>query len=116
MTNDILIFKKKNILTLFTTKEGLNEVQKIIKQIEPFKKQYTTVHILEHSKESFSKLLDMFHIDKNLKFKNLIVISTNNYTKDLVGSLNIDLNINEKKAFKSITSYLKIHTAVMEKK
>ena len=116
MTNDILIFEKKNILTLFTTSTGLKEVQDIIKHIKPFKKQYTTIHILQHTPESFSRLIDMFHLNQDTTFNNLIVISKNNYEKELIAFKDINLSKNNKKEFEKITSFLTRHTNVMEDK
>jgi len=116
MTKNILIFKKKNYLTLFTTKQGLSEVQSIIQAIKPLHDQYTTTHILEHSPESFKEQLDIFHIDHDLNFKNRIVISAHNYNKDLIAFKDINLSEHPKKILDNITSFLMNHIQVMEEK
>ena len=58
----------------------------------------------------------MFHLNHDTTFNNLIVISKNNYEKELIAFKDINLSKNNKKEFEKITSFLTKHTNVLEDK
>lgn len=87
MRKDIYIFHKELLLTLFTSTEGVVDAKKIIKKIEPYKDDFTTIHIIENNQSIFLDTLSLFNITDTNDFKNLIVVSDK--SKKKIAALNI---------------------------